>query len=391
MIERITIRNFKSLGDVTVDLDPTTVLVGASGVGKSNLFRAVRFVRDYLLHGNAAFMPEGGWQRIHPFGKPAPMSIAIVFRLPGYPEPFSYELAWTPQPDGQMSLSTERLTAGDTLLIGRVNGQWLADSLVVTPDPGTSPTALGNLPSSTESVLAFSALANGLAWHEFPSSVLRQSDTRSTGAAGASTGQHLPLNRGLNDSASNYPVVLLNLTHDLRDQHARRRIVARLRQMNPSVVSAEVNSLLWPTTVIVGHKVRNETVALDLSQESDGFRRYYAHLLALYQTPPKQVLMFEEPENGIAPGALRNLAEEFRAAPADGRGQVLLSTQSPELLDGFEPEQIRVVDLDPETQLTRIGRLAPDQVGAVRDNLLHPGELLTVDVARREVGLVAAI
>ncbi len=101
--------------------------------------------------------------------------------------------------------------------------------------------------------------------------------------------------------------------------------------------------------------------------------------------------MFEEPENGIAPGALRNLSEEFAAAPAAGRGQVLLSTQSPELLDGFTPDQIRVVDLDPETQMTRIGRLDPDQVGAVRDHLLHPGELLTVDLARRDTGSAAAM
>ena len=41
---------------------------------------------------------------------------------------------------------------------------------------------------------------------------------------------------------------------------------------------------------------------LDLTEESDGFRRFYAHLLALYQTPPKQTLVFEEPENGIYPG-----------------------------------------------------------------------------------------
>jgi predicted ATPase len=118
-----------------------------------------------------------------------------------------------------------------------------------------------------------------------------------------------------------------------------------------------------------------------LSQESDGFRRYYAHLLALYQTPPKQVLMFEEPENGIYPGALRNLAEEFNEAPRKGRGQVLLTTQSPDLLDGFEPESLRVVELD-AAQSTKIGQLDPDQVQAVKDHLLEPGELLTVDSAR---------
>ena len=105
------------------------------------------------------------------------------------------------------------------------------------------------------------------------------------------------------------------------------------------------------------------------------------HLLALYQTPPKQLLIFEEPENGVYPGALSNLAEEFNAASQAGRGQVLLTTQSPDLLDGFAPDQLRVVELD-DNQMTRIGELAPDQSEALRAQLLEPGELLTVDSPR---------
>jgi predicted ATPase len=152
--------------------------------------------------------------------------------------------------------------------------------------------------------------------------------------------------------------------------------------VNETVRSVELDSIQNPQRVIVGHQIGPARIPLHLSQESDGFRRYYAHLLSLYQTPPKQVLMFEEPENGVYPGALRNLAEEFAAAPREGRGQILLTTQSPALLDGFEPDQIRVVELDPATQQTRIGPLDPAQADTVRERLLEPGELLTVDTAR---------
>lgn len=121
---------------------------------------------------------------------------------------------------------------------------------------------------------------------------------------------------------------------------------------------------------------------MELSQESDGFRRFYAHLLALYQLPPKQTLVFEEPENGIYPGALSLLADEFKAAPDDNRGQVLLTTHNPALLDHFSDEQIRVVEL---VELeTRIGLLALEQKEAIQEELLHAGELLTVDPARRQ-------
>src|SRR5688572_29694069 len=48
MIKQIRIQNFRSLVDVTVDLDPLTVLIGRSGTGKSNFVHAIRFLRDSL-------------------------------------------------------------------------------------------------------------------------------------------------------------------------------------------------------------------------------------------------------------------------------------------------------------------------------------------------------
>src|SRR5258708_32552624 len=47
-INSITIRNYRSLADVTVDLEDLTVLVGPNGSGKSNFLDALRFVRDVL-------------------------------------------------------------------------------------------------------------------------------------------------------------------------------------------------------------------------------------------------------------------------------------------------------------------------------------------------------
>jgi predicted ATPase len=93
-------------------------------------------------------------------------------------------------------------------------------------------------------------------------------------------------------------------------------------------------------------------------------------------------LVFEEPENGIYPAALELLADEFKGTPEDHRGQVLLTTHSPALLDCFSADQIRVVELD--NLETKIGPLAEEQKEALRDQLLHPGELLTVDPARRQ-------
>jgi predicted ATPase len=363
MIEQITIRNFKSLGDVTVDLVPTTVLIGRSGVGKSNFFRAIRFLRNFLINNAGAVNDEGGWQRIHPFGSPSPLSFDLKFRLPGFDEPFAYRLAWKVSlPQNAILLVEEALDYGTNQIFRNLSNGPHQQIQV----------QLGSLPTKTEAVLSFAALTGGIGWHDFPASVFTHPQAQGVAS------------KGLDDSAGNYLSVLKDLTQDLRDQNARRQIVARLRQINPSIGSVELNSIITPQKVIVGHRLGDSSASLELSQESDGFRRYLAHLLAIYQTPPKQLLMFEEPENGISPGALKSLSEEFSDAPERNRGQILLATQSPDLLDGFDPDQIRVVDLDPKTQLTKIGPLDSAQIEAVRDQLLTPGELLTVDQARRK-------
>ncbi len=108
-----------------------------------------------------------------------------------------------------------------------------------------------------------------------------------------------------------------------------------------------------------------------------------AHLLALYQRPSKLVMIFEHPEDGIHPGALSLLAEEFLAASEEGRGQVILTTHSPGLLNCFDVDSIRVVEMD--ELKTSISKLAPDQIESVKERLIEAGELLTVDPARSKV------
>jgi predicted ATPase len=185
---------------------------------------------------------------------------------------------------------------------------------------------------------------------------------------------------GLVDDASNYMDTVKALVTNLRDQSVRRSIVAALQHVNSTISSIELNNIQNPTSVVVGHAVDHKTLDLNLAQESDGFRRFYAHLLAIYQQPPKQTLIFEHPEDGIHPGALALLADEFKAAPKQGNGQVILATHSPGLLDQFDVECIRAVEL--AGLETRIGHVSQEQMEAIRENLLNPGELLTVDLAR---------
>ena len=48
MIKRVRIKNYRSLGDVDVELGPLTVLVGPNASGKSNFVDALKFISDTL-------------------------------------------------------------------------------------------------------------------------------------------------------------------------------------------------------------------------------------------------------------------------------------------------------------------------------------------------------
>ncbi len=388
MIHRIRIQNFKSLRDLTVDLSPVTVFIGKSGTGKTNFASAIRFLRDYLALGHVPqyAQDQRAWKcATNPSGA---TKFEADFEIPGFGERFVYTLSLDEQ-NWNNPPRRELLNCGVKTVFGQVRKDshqgrgpvWDVEPALVSP-PQPGPLALGRLPGLEEAVVAYTALTAGIGVYSFPYTVL----TSAFGGA-AAFGPTVPTSAttvatgfGLADDGGNFLEVLRQVLTGLHNTTTRKGIAATLRRINSTIASVDLDSLQNPRTAFVGHRFGDKTLPLELTQESGGFRLFYAQLLALYQTPPKQTVVFEEPENGIYPGALELLADEFKAAPDAGRGQVLLTTHSPALLDQFSSEHIRVVELvDLET---RIGPLAEEQREALSEELLHAGELLTVDPAR---------
>jgi len=361
------------------------VLVGKSGTGKSNFVESIRALRDILWLQQASQPFQQllqGWQQTRPATNPnVNTDFEVEFSIAGIPERFSYELCIGKlQPIAPPAREILRL--GDKVLFHQADEKWVCEpELLQVPQPG--PLALGRIPSIPEIVVAFTALTTGIGCHVFPDKVLSCDNPNQEfngGGSGFNSSLQNQFPFGLDDQATNYLNVLKDVVSNLQDLHVRKSMVATLQRVNPSIASVELNNLQEPTHVVVGHEFNGKILALQLAQESDGFRRFYAHLLALYQRPPKQTLLFEHPEDGIHPGALSLLADEFNAAPEDGRGQVVLTTHSPELLDHFAEDQIRVVELDGFE--TRIGPISSEQREAIQDDLVDAGQLLTVDPAR---------
>ncbi|MCX7047931.1 MAG: AAA family ATPase [Candidatus Sumerlaeota bacterium] len=373
MIRRVEIENYRSIDKVVVDLSPVTVLIGKSGSGKSNFCYALRFLRNLVTDTRSAIAEEGGIQQIFPVWKDfqqRQFKISVNFTI-GKNEDYKYTIRLEAKKEKYYVIE-ETLIFRDKSVFTRDITKWLYPPRLANPPKLEQDSlCISQLSALSEAVYAYSALSSGLAYHNFQSQVLTDRRQNSNPTIPES---------GLGRDASRFREILAALTRDINMRSSKDRILQCLRQINSSIQSIEPDNVLKPERISVAHKAGNMIIDLDLANESDGLRRFYAHLLALYQTPSKMALIFEEPENAIYPAALQILANEFKMAAQEGRGQVILTTHNPNLLDYFDADFIRLVET--KGLATKIGPLDPAQIEALKAQDLYPGELLTVDPAR---------
>jgi predicted ATPase len=86
-------------------------------------------------------------------------------------------------------------------------------------------------------------------------------------------------------------------------------------------------------------------------------------LATLMLQPPEllpKFIVLDEPELGLHPAALSELAGMVRTASA--KAQILMATQSTRLVDEFSPEQIVVVERDEQKHRSVFKKLDPKQL-----------------------------
>ena len=90
---------------------------------------------------------------------------------------------------------------------------------------------------------------------------------------------------------------------------------------------------------------------------SDGTLRFICMVTVLMQPDEfmPETIIIDEPELGLHPYAINLIASIIRSVSA--QRQIIISTQSTDLLNGFEPENIIVTEfVNGETKLKRLER-----------------------------------
>jgi predicted ATPase len=186
-----------------------------------------------------------------------------------------------------------------------------------------------------------------------------------------------------------------------------------IRGEDAGATKAEINRILEtivPATKTVSPKKHGNKLSMSFSQEwgsgkkltfdafnmSDGTLRSLGLIMAVFQKPNPSVLVIEEPEATIHPGALGAVLDLIRKAAKTM--QVVVTTHSPELLDArwIKDDNLRIVSwqegashLLPPSEATRQA-MRQHLMGAgelMRANALHADELFSVTDELRDGNL----
>ena len=323
-ITRLHAQGFRSLRDVTLELGDLTVLVGRNAAGKSNLVDVLRFARDVLVNGGeqAVSAREGsgaviadsadrGRIEVHVRSPDLDVCLgALVDRGGGVEVSKAARPPWA----GEWSAMN-----GDQ---GRGLFEWLREARFYDLDPAS----LGR-----------------------PQRVLKASP--------------------LQEDAGN----LISVLREILAGPDGRTLSGSVSALTNGVEGIEVKP-------VGGHLVADLIYSngngaprrSDLGLESDGTVWLVAILTALYQSPPPSLIALEEPERYLYPGGLAVLADAIKEVST--RTQVLVTTHSPDLVDHFDPDDIRIVERSGGA--TSVGRMDETQRQIIRDRLFSTGELM---------------
>ncbi len=387
MIRRFRVRNFKILTDVSLAPTALNVLIGPNGCGKSSLLQSIDFIKAFFSPSIDDFLSQKD----------------LNYRdLPNI-ESKSKSIHWEieaelgPTPDGRFGgvyAYTASLSPRRYLAVGR-------EQLDYTPPSGAAVTLLKRIGRKVQildrvaeelKTLTIPSLTTGAVYaftyprglREYPEMFHFVQWVRRIRYFLAWDPRTLrqPA-RGawmiLGPSGEHFAPVLAGLKK--RHPEAFEKLLARIRRFFPNLSDISFTGQGWGWRSVRVHEKRgSRDVVLNNRQVSDGFLRLVAITSFLYLDPIPQIVMFEEPENGVHPRILREMVQvlrEITLRKSPRSPQVFFTTHSPYVLDEFydHPAQVWIMDFTGPRQGTQVVQLSDkEQLKSVKKSFDSLGE-----------------
>ncbi len=371
VLQRMTVRNYRSIGYCDVRLRPLTVMVGRNGAGKSNLVDALRFVADSLDSSlDHALKARGGIDEVRrrSTGHPHNFAIEVQLGLPGY-ELASYGFEIAARKRGGFVVKWERLKitakdGGERARFIRIEGAVLQAS-----EPTMPPVAEGRL---------YLANAAGLPAFREVYAALRAMGFYNLNPEAMKELQPPDVGDLLRRDGSNIASVVARLSQDRPE--LVQRVCDYLSLIVPGIEGVERHSLGPRETLLFRQEVKGAEFPWKFyaANMSDGTLRSLGALVVVMQLSgeelPVRLVGIEEPETALHPAAAGALMDALREASRTT--QVLITTHSPELLDQVQIEQDGVLVVTAERGTTKVAPVDAASLSAIKEHLFSPGELL---------------
>ena len=375
MITRVQVKNFRNLANVDVSLGPLTVLVGRNGTGKSTFLDALRFVRDALRLGlDTAISQRGGIEAIKhwsPSAEASDIEISVELTQLHGSAYYSFSIGTGQKEERRIKHESLELYRGSDRSLNcfeTKNGEWIET-------PTHFPMKVDNLAASPISPnnLMLPSLSFLLGEMRTVCDQITETDFYTISPNTLRLPQRQTSEATLREGGENLGTILRQMMeHGLFSAD----LAAALGQVVENVCDIRIKEVGGYLVTELGHEAPNgQTAWFPLAQESDGTLRVLGLLAALYQNAPHSLIAIEEPELSIHPGALAVLSEVIQEAAT--RSQVIITTQSPDLISRFRADQLRVVERV-GTQ-TRIGPIDDGQREAINSQLFSAGDLLRIE------------
>ena len=336
MLKHISIKGYKSIKELDLDLSPINVLIGANGSGKSNFISFFKLLNRMMQsQGELQFFigQSGGANSFLFDGAAITLQIESKLEFEVSKDTFDYAFK-NDKFDYAFKLS---YAASDTFVFAEEKYRdFDAMHLNVWSDWMTL------LSGHRESkLLEFTMFAPKKIYSLIRNFVVYQFHNTSP-TSRFKQKWNVDDNQYLKEDAGNLAPFLLRIREN--EPRYYQRIVETLSQIAPFF--ADFVLVPMGNTVLLQWREIGTDLVFSPHQASDGTLRAMALITLLLQPPDSlpDVLILDEPELGLHPYAISVIGGLINSV--SNRCQVILATQSPLLVDCFEPEDIIVVQRD---------------------------------------------
>lgn len=315
-MDRIEIRGYKSIEKLDLALRPINILIGGNGSGKSNFLSFFEFLKNIYIQNLKEYVAlQRGMDGFLFQGRKVTDSISchLYFGSNGY--------SFTLQP-------------GDDHFVFTKEGLWYSSNPYYS-----NPIDIATY--TTESKVYGETMPRANYIRKYLGSLEKYHfhDTGRTSPLTNSSNIHNDIYR-LYDKGDNIAAFLYHIRENCNTRY--RLIVKTIQSVAPYFRDFEFHPnengdvrLQWCD--------KYSTTTYGVSDLSDGTKRFIALATLFLQPQLPQVIIIDEPELGLHPAAISKLAGLIRSSSAR-ECQIIIATQSTDLIGHFDAEDIVTVD-----------------------------------------------